>query len=141
MISLSRQYGEDSQEMMEILTMFSSPGRRDAEIINLGRRKTGAELAVQGAEQAADHAEQAAPGWREMALQAVREFIKQHQGVFQAEDVRTYAKAVPPAPSLRAWGSVMLTASRIGLIRNTGQTAKVSNPVAHMANSALWEIV
>ena len=139
MISLSKQYGEDAEEMKAILTLFSSPGRRDAEITNVGRRKTGAELAVCGAEQAADHAEQVAPGWREMALQAVREFIKQHNGAFLAEDVRTWARHIPPVPSERAWGSVMLRASRLGLIINTGETRKVKNATAHSANASVWK--
>lgn len=146
MISLSQTFQDDAAEMKGILTMFSSVDRktekslRDAEIMNVGRRKTGAELAVRGAEQAADHADEMAPGWREMALQAVRDFVKHHHGVFQAEDVRTWARHIPPVPSERAWGSVMLRASRLGLIINTGETRKVKNATAHSANASVWRM-
>jgi hypothetical protein len=38
-LSLKEYYGEDAEEVKAILVMFSSEGKRDAEIINPGERK------------------------------------------------------------------------------------------------------
>lgn len=129
-------YGFDADDMAVIkpaMRMFNGT------IIRVERR-TGAELAKAGMERAAIGAEIDCPGWGDMALNAVREFIKHHSGRFQAEDVRAFAKNLPPAPNLRAWGNVMVKAARKGLIRNTGETEQVKNPLAHNANAAVWQI-
>ena len=143
MLSLSETFQEDAAEVKSVLMLF---GGQDAKIIKAGRRKTGAELAVHGAEQAADHAEQVAPGWGDAAFRAVKEFSAHVKAcgdlarTFKAEDVRSWARHVPPAPSLRAWGAVMLKAARAGIIRQTGY-AKVNNPLAHSTPAALWEAI
>lgn len=38
MITLKDTYGEDADEIRAILEMFSSEGKKDAEIIRIGRR-------------------------------------------------------------------------------------------------------
>ena len=37
-ISLSKEFGEDAAEVKGWLEMFSSPGKRDAELVNVGVR-------------------------------------------------------------------------------------------------------
>jgi hypothetical protein len=138
-ISLSASFGEDAQEMTDVMTLLSSSGRHDAQIISFGKPKTGEELARAGMEQAAENADRSWGNWGDMALTAVKEFIRHHSGRFQAEDIRIWARQVPPAPSLRAWGSVFLKASRLGIIKQVGY-AQVDNPLAHRANAAVWEV-
>ena len=134
-VSLSKAFQEDAEEVKAILMMF---GGSDAEVMGLGHRASGSELAATGAAQAEDHADRVVHGWSDKAFDAVREFVKHHRGRFQAEDVRAWARHVPPAPSLRAWGNVMVRAAKTGLIRNTGETEKVRNATAHCANASLW---
>jgi len=140
MISLSKQYGEDAQEMKDVLTLFSSPGCRDAEIIKTGYRVTGSDLAIAGAAQAERHANETAPGWSDRAFEALCAFVQQHTGKFQAEDVRNWAQHVPPAPSNRAWGSVILKAAKAGIIKAVGYE-RVNNPQAHATPATVWAVV
>ena len=138
MINLSQTYGEDAAAVKDILMMFSSPGKRDAEIVHIGQRKTGAELRDEGMALAMDHAEQACPGWGRIALDAVREFCRKHKGQeFQAEDVRDEI-VIPPPPSERSWGPVMTNVKRLRIAFDTGRTAPVKNPTARCANAAVW---
>jgi hypothetical protein len=52
--------------------------------------------------------------------------------------IRMAAKEiVPEPPSLRAWGSVLLTAARRGWIKQVGYI-KVENVKAHRTPAALW---
>lgn len=143
-ISLKETFGEDAEEMKNALILFAtregdSP-KYDAEVINTGRRVTGPGLARAGAAQAERHANETAPGWSDKAFEALCEFVQRigPGKKFQAEDVRMYDSRVPPAPSLRAWGNVMVRAAREGIIRNTGMTEKVNNATAHSANASLW---
>jgi hypothetical protein len=39
MISLKDKFKEDAEEVRAILEMFSSPGKKDAQIISFGKRK------------------------------------------------------------------------------------------------------
>lgn len=135
-ISLKETFGDDADE---VRAWLMEAGGQQAEIVSVGRRVTGAELARSGAAQAERHANESAPGWSDMALEALKAFVSQigPGRKFQAEDVRMYAN-VPPAPSLRAWGNVMVRAAKEGIIRNTGLTEKVNNATAHRANASLW---
>jgi hypothetical protein len=138
MISLSKQYGEDAEEVKAVLMMF---GGLDAEIVSIGRRATGPDMARAGAAQAERHANETAPGWSDKAFEALCEFVRRigPGRKFQAEDVRMFAN-VPPAPSLRAWGNIMVRAAKAGIIRNTGITEKVNNATAHSANASVWVV-
>lgn len=136
-ISLKETFGDDAEEVKAILMMFGGP---DAEIINVGRRVTGCSLARFGADQAERHANETAPGWGDKAFEALCAFVKQHTGKFQAEDVRVWARHVPPAPSLRAWGNVMVRAAKEGLIKAVGYE-RVNNPLAHSTPATVWTAV
>jgi hypothetical protein len=136
-VSLKETFGEDAEEVKAWLMEI---GGQQAEVINTGRRVTGPELARAGAAQAERHANETAPGWSDKAFAALCAFVQQHTGKFQAEDVRNWAQHVPPAPSLRAWGSVMMKAAKTGIIRAVGYE-RVNNPRAHSTPATTWIVV
>ena len=101
------------------------------------RAHTGRELRDAGIERAATHADRNIPSWTDLAYDFLREYIKTHQ-TFMAEDVRTHsAGVVPPPPSERAWGGVIVRARKAGLISHDGYR-KVSNAKAHCTPAAVW---
>lgn len=138
-LSLSEVFGEDAQEVKSVLLMFSSPGKRDAEIVRPGRLKTARELAMDGMNQAEEHAEEQIPGWGSMAMDALKLFIKDHSGPFMAEQVRSVAQlsGLPVPCHERAWGAVLTRAAKNGLIKAIGY-GKTSNPNAHSTPATLW---
>jgi len=94
-------------------------------------------LRDEGMEQAEDAAISRVRDWPEQALQ----YIKDYPGTqFMTEEVRVWAykMGLPPAPSARAWGSVIATAKRLGIVRHIGYRS-VSNPNAHATPASLWE--
>jgi len=94
-------------------------------------------LRDEGMEQAEDAAISRVRDWPEQAL----EFLKRYPASkFMTEEVRvwSYKMGLTPAPSGRAWGSVIATARKLGLIRHVGYS-QVSNPKAHAANASVWE--
>lgn len=138
-ISLKEAFGDDAQEVKNILIMFSSRGQNDAQIVSY-RTLSGSELADRGIQKSEDHANQIDLKWSEKAMSALCRFVVTHKGRFQAEDVRKFAVHVPHPPSLRAWGGIMVKAARLGLIRSVGYE-KVNNPLAHGTPAAVWETV
>jgi hypothetical protein len=57
------------------------------------------------------------------------------------EDVRKSAiGTVEEPPSLRAWGSIIVKASKNGFIKRVGYK-QVNNPLAHKTPASLWAIV
>lgn len=86
-----------------------------------------------GIQRAADHADDA---WRERAIGYVRLHAAVH-AEFLAEDVRAVAEhdGLPPPPDGRAWGSVMQTAARRGIVKRVGYApARSSN----LSPKVLW---
>jgi hypothetical protein len=136
-ISLKDTFGDDAEEVKAVLMMF---GGQDAEIISTGHRVTGSELARSGAAKAMRHANETAVGWSDKAFDALMAFVAQNRGRFQAEDVRNWARHVPPAPNLRAWGNVMVRAAKEGLIKAVGYE-RVNNPLAHSTPATVWSAV
>ena len=100
--------------------------------------KTGTELKEAGIKRSSDNA---GVDWNNQADITLCEFIKANKK-FQAEDFRLYASKIglPDPPHLRAFGSVIVRASRRGLIKSIG-TAQVDNPKAHRAISNVWAVV
>lgn len=72
-----------------------------------------------GMERAADHAERVEHGWRDAALEVVRQYAQTHAR-FLTEHVGMY---VPSSADRRACGSIMQEASRRGWIRKDGYGA------------------
>lgn len=88
---------------------------------------------------AADNAEFHCPGWAEDASRFLMDFLQNGQR-FLCEDVRAFAteRGLPEPPSKRAWGSVITSAARSGLIRQVGYGC-VKNARAHRTPAAIWE--
>lgn len=98
----------------------------------------GAQLRNSGMNQAETHANHLHHGWSHEAYSFLEGYARINP-TFMAEDVRTAsAGVVPPPPSKRAWGAVIVRAAKAGIITSLG-TRKVKNPRAHCANATLWK--
>jgi len=69
-----------------------------------------------GQARAADRAERVGPGWRALALEALREFAEAHEA-FVLEDARL---PIPAGADPRASGAIVREAKRLGWIRADG---------------------
>jgi hypothetical protein len=100
--------------------------------------QTGFQLKEQGMSQALAHAEEIDPSWSEKAYRFICAFANDGSE-FRAEQVRAYAEArgFPPAPSARAWGSIIAKAACAGIIKRAGFTA-CDNAKAHACNVSIW---
>jgi hypothetical protein len=83
------------------------------------------------------------PDWKDRAIQALKNFINENPHMhpaFQTEDVRAWAykNGLPEPPNHRAWGAVITSAKRKGLIRFIGY-ANVDNPKAHCTPASVWK--
>jgi hypothetical protein len=98
----------------------------------------GADLRDKGIARAVQHAEEIHEKWQAKALDFLYIFARNHDR-FSGEMVRVESKGVvPDPPSLRAWGSVLLSGSKRGWIKQIDYI-KVVNPKAHRTPAALWE--
>lgn len=101
-------------------------------------KASGEMLRDKGIAKAVKHAEDTNHEWSKKALDFLYLYARAHDH-FSGEMVRVEAKGiVPDPPSLRAWGSVLLSGARRGWIRQVG-FVHVQNEKAHRANAALWE--
>ena len=99
----------------------------------------GAELRDKGIKQSLDNANNTHDRWSDKAYDFLLKYIK-YQYEFMTEDVRVASeKAIPKPPSNRAWGSVILRASRSGLINRVG-FANVKNAKAHKTPASVWRV-
>ena len=72
---------------------------------------------------AASRAERLDPGWRSLALEAVREYARQHLE-FKAEEV---GMVIPPDADPRSSGSIMRQAERQGICKAIGFAPTISS--------------
>jgi len=101
-------------------------------------KPTGELLRDRGIKKALDHVEEVHNDWQRIALDFLYLYARDHHR-FSGEMVRMEAKGiVPEPPSLRAWGGILMGASKRGWIKQVGYV-QVDNPKAHKANAALWE--
>lgn len=95
-----------------------------------------------GMKRAIDHADSVHQDWKERAFRLLKWYVNSGDlnKTFLAEDVRKYTESVslPEPPSKRSWGAVIMRAVKEGVIKHTGQYAKVKNPKANCANAAVW---
>ena len=93
-------------------------------------------LKRKGMKRAVDHAERHHVSWGDRALAMIPRYPRSR---FQAEEIRiwAYSQGLPEPPHGRAWGSVMVRAKNMGLIRCIGYQ-NVSNPNAHRTPAAVW---
>lgn len=91
-----------------------------------------------GIARAIESAENTTPNWSGKAYKFLLEYIKTNK-VFMTEDVRL-ASNIPPPPSERAWGGIIVKAVKEGLIKRKG-FRNVKNAKAHCTPASLWEVV
>ena len=104
----------------------------------------GLQLRDKGIKKAIDNANDTHDKWSDKAYKFLLDYIKYGEGrdqyEFMTEDVRVASeKAIPKPPSNRAWGSVILRASRSGLINRVG-FANVKNAKAHKTPASVWRV-
>lgn len=98
---------------------------------------TGETLRDKGIEKAIDYANKTYTCWSEQAFDFLLRYI-QTVKEFMTEDMRKASVGiVPTPPSLRAWGGVIMRATKAGLIKKTGFKSVV-NKKAHCANAGVW---
>ena len=91
-----------------------------------------------GMQRAARRANKRKEGWTDLALSTLRLYLQKHRRQrFLCEDVVEFAKAwIDSAPDNRAWGAVIVTAHREGLIRRTGSYRKARS--SHLSPKPVW---
>lgn len=92
-----------------------------------------------GMEKSADHA---GTEWIDKALVLMKKYTGAcDEGLFICEQFRDYCTDcdLEAPPHLRAYGTVMKKAEKLGLIRNTGRFTQVNNVKAHKANCSVWQ--
>jgi|ETNvirome_6_1000_1030641.scaffolds.fasta_scaffold33731_1 hypothetical protein len=98
------------------------------------------DLRDRGIKIALDNADSTHDKWSDKAYNFLKDYIKSHRE-FMAEDVRMASEEeVPIPPSKRAWGGVVLRASKAGLIRRVG-FSNVKNLKAHGTPATVWRVV
>jgi hypothetical protein len=101
---------------------------------------TGAVLMRLGIKKAVTHANVEVHGWSDQAYNYLLDYSKKHKE-FMVEDVREASKGIIPIPpSTRAWGGVVVRASRAGIIERKG-FKNVKNVKAHCTPATLWRVI
>lgn len=96
-----------------------------------------------GIERAVSHANAVTANWSDIAFEKLKEFLQIFSDPFQAEEVRSFAAVddeFPEPPSRRAWGGVIRTAARKGLIKRIG-FKNTKSVKSHCTPSSLWQKV
>lgn len=98
---------------------------------------TGKDLRDAGIRKAINHANKKDNNWSEKAYNFLINFIRSNSE-FMVEDVRKASDGVvDEPPSLRAWGSIIVRASKEKLIKRVG-FRNVSNAKAHATPASVW---
>jgi hypothetical protein len=122
------------QQQIEMEEAIRENNYKQETAINLAaaNRDTGMALAT-------EHAKDHHKDWDVDALYWLTEFLFTRSTPFMAEEVREYAKhhGLADAPNQRAWGSILVKAKKLGLIKFVGY-AQTTNPLAHRTPAALW---
>lgn len=103
---------------------------------------SGEDLKNEGIERSKNNADASHNGnWSQVAYKFLVEYIRNPKvKTFMTEDIRMASgDKVPEPPSLRAWGSIIVRASKEGLIQAVGYNT-VSNPRAHKAFARVWKV-
>ena len=99
----------------------------------------GSQLRDKGIKQAINNANDTHEKWSEKAYKFLTDYIKSHHE-FMTEDVRVASeKKIPIPPSNRAWGGIILRASKAGLISRVG-FSNVKNVKAHRTPATVWRV-
>jgi hypothetical protein len=97
-------------------------------------------LKDEGIQRSAERAEKAFPTWNDRAYNYLERFISSIRSPFMTEDVRECAeeRGLPKPPNLKAWGHIVISAKKNGLIKSVG-IGKRSEAQAHRAYATLWQ--
>tara|TARA_Y100000296_G_scaffold78310_1_gene100863 strand:+ start:357 stop:668 length:312 start_codon:yes stop_codon:yes gene_type:complete len=99
----------------------------------------GIELRDKGIKKAINNANDTHDKWSDKAYSFLTKWIKT-QYEFMTENARTASeKEIPKPPSNRAWGGIILRASRAGLIYRVG-FSNVKNAKAHSTPASIWRV-
>ena len=99
----------------------------------------GSQLRDKGIKQAINNANDTHEKWSEKAYKFLTDYIRSHHE-FMTEDVRVASeKKIPIPPSNRAWGGIILRASKAGLITRVGFSS-VKNVKAHRTPATVWRV-
>ena len=99
----------------------------------------GSKLRDKGIKQAINNANDTHEKWSEKAYKFLTDYIKSHHE-FMTEDVRVASeKKIPIPPSNRAWGGIVIRASKAGLISRVG-FSNVKNVKAHRTPATVWRV-
>jgi hypothetical protein len=100
----------------------------------------GRELRDAGMSRAIAHADRKEEGWGDRAYAVFMKFLDITPGPFLAEDVMAYGRTLEltEPPNRKAWGPVMLKASKAGRIHRVG-FGSVKTPSAHCGFASIWE--
>ena len=94
-----------------------------------------------GMARALDHADREVPSWSVQAWGYLLEFLGSvtTNQQFMAEEVRHFAekRGFELPPDRRAWGGVIVRASKRGMVRRIGY-GKHEDPKSHHAPATLW---
>lgn len=100
-------------------------------------------LRDEGIQRAVDHADRVEADWSSNAYAMLVQYAR-HKGSgahITSEAVRNHCEwfGLPLPPDKRAWGAVMLKASRAGVIRKAGWTT-ANDPKVHCNPVSLWQV-
>ena len=99
----------------------------------------GTQLRNEGIKKAIDNADDTHEKWSDKAYKFLLDYIKSHKE-FMTEELRVDSeKEIPKPPSNRAWGGIILRASRAGLITRVGFSS-VKNVKAHRTPATVWRV-
>lgn len=102
-------------------------------------KDTGELNKIKGMKQSIDHANEKHENWSDEAYGFLLAFIKTTPR-FMTEQVREASvDVIPQPPSNRAWGPIIMKASKQGIIYRSGYS-QVKNPKAHKANASVWAV-
>lgn len=93
-----------------------------------------------GIKKAVTHANVEVNGWSDQAYNYLLAYAKTHKE-FMVEEVRESSKGIVPIPpSTRAWGGIVVRASKAGVIERKG-FQNVKNAKAHCTPATLWKVI
>lgn len=97
------------------------------------------ELKNRGMIQSIENADRNNKKWSEIAYKYLLHYLINKKEPFLTEDVRMSSKnVVPEPPSNRAWGTIIVKASKIGIIKKIGYGTTKSKK-SHSTPASLWQ--
>lgn len=84
-------------------------------------------------------AEEKEESWGDKCYNLLKEFVRIHRQEFMTEEFRRWAEnRIAEPPSKRAYGAVIVRASKDGLITHQGY-APTNNALAHRTPASVWK--